>query len=168
MSKIGIDQDALEILKAQVKADEEANRLKQSEINLLKRREQFSIDEREATVKLRAEVERLVLELRELSEEIAGSISGGQLLGRKIEILQQEMADIERGLYAVLSRDLAEMRRSRGQLGNHIERREEKLTHQRNLEKLQLQAAQYGPLDVPLKIQNAIEAEKQKLKEIEE
>lgn len=168
---IDIDQAALEKLSAHIKAQEEANRLKISEINILRRREQLSLDEREATVKLRAEVERLVTALRELSEEIAANRMANQLTGQrlaqKIELLNQEVADVEKGLYSALSRDIAEMRKSRDKLGTHIGRREELQTHYHNLEKLQAQAAKFGPLDVPLKIQNQIEELQNKINELE-
>lgn len=163
-----LDQSALDALIAHTKAAEDANRLKQTEINLLRRREQFSLDEREATVKLRAEVERFISELRNLSEDISANIAASQLSRNKIDRLSQEIGDLEQGLYAVLSRDLAEMRRSKDRLGQHIERRQELETHYRNLEKLQQQAAEYGPLDIPLKTSNAIEALKAKIAEIEE
>jgi hypothetical protein len=164
---MNIDENALEVLRQQVKADEDSNRLKQAELNVLRRREQLSLDERDATVKLRNEVERLVLELRALSEEISASISSEVLLSKKVEKLADELADVERGLYSVLSRDIAEMRRNKTRIGEHLERKEELKQHYLNLQKLQSQAAQYGELNAPLHILNAIEAEKRIIGEIE-
>lgn len=161
-----LDNDALDILRSQVKAQEDANRLKTAEINVLRRREQLSLDERDATVKLRAEVERLVSELRELSEEISASTSLGMLLAKRVDKLADELADVEQGLYSVLSRDLTEMARSKARLGNNIENNEELKTHYRNLARLKDQAARHG-IDVPLHIANAIDAEERAIEELE-
>lgn len=161
-----LDDDALNILRSQVRAQEDANRLKTAEINVLRRREQLSLDERDATVKLRAEVERLISELRNLSEEISASTSLGMLLAKRVDKLADELADVEQGLYSVLSRDMAEMRRSKTRLGGHIEGKEELKTHYRNLARLKDQAAQYG-IDVPLHITNAIDAEERAIEELE-
>lgn len=161
-----LDDDALNILRSQVKAQEDANRLKTAEINVLRRREQLSLDERDATVKLRAEVERLVSELRELSEEISASTSLGMLLAKRVDKLADELADVEQGLYSVLSRDLTEMARSKVRLGSNIENNEELKTHYRNLARLKDQAARHG-IDVPLHIANAIDAEERAIEELE-
>lgn len=161
-----LDDDALNILRSQVKAQEDANRLKTAEINVLRRREQLSLDERDATVKLRAEVERLVSELRELSEEISASTSLGMLLAKRVDKLADELADVEQGLYSVLSRDLTEMARSKVRLGSNIENNEELKTHYRNLARLKYQAARHG-IDVPLHIANAIDAEERAIEELE-
>ena len=80
--------------------------------------------------------------------------------------LSERVDDLEQGLYALMTRDLAEMRRSRGKLGGRIDRRAEIATMSRNLEKLRNQAAQHGPLDTPLGLSNAIEALEQKIEEL--
>ena len=164
----GIDQEAFKKLSAHVQAQQDANRLKQSEITILRRKEQIGLDEREATVKLRAEVERMVTALRELGEDITANIAADQLSRNKIDRLSSEVGDLEQGFYAVLSRDLAEMRRSKDRLGQHIDRRKQLQLHYGNLEKLEEQAASYGPLEIPLKVSNQIEALKARIAEIEE
>lgn len=80
--------------------------------------------------------------------------------------MSEQFEELQQGIYAILTRDLAEMRRSRGRIGAAIERRGELQTLHRNLEKLQNQAAKHG-MDVPLSIQNAIEDTKQKIDELE-
>jgi hypothetical protein len=79
--------------------------------------------------------------------------------------LSERVDDLEQGIYAILTRDLAEMRRSRGKIGTTIDRRAELQTLYRNLSKLREQAARYGP-DVPLSVQNGIEETERKIEEI--
>jgi hypothetical protein len=80
--------------------------------------------------------------------------------------LSERIDDIEQGLYAILTRDLAEMRRARGSVGGRIDRRAELQTLYRSLEKLKIQAAKYG-LDIPLHLQHAIDEKEQSIAEIE-
>ena len=79
--------------------------------------------------------------------------------------LSERVDDLEQGIYALLTRDLAEMRRSRGSIGGRIDRRAELTTLYRNLEKLRNQAAKHG-LDVPVGLSNAIEDTERKIEEI--
>jgi hypothetical protein len=79
--------------------------------------------------------------------------------------LSERVDDLEQGIFAILTRDLAEMRRARGGIGATIDRRAELQTLYRNLEKLKNTAAKYG-LDVPLSVQNAIEDAERKIEEI--
>ena len=55
-------------------------------------------------------------------------------IDRRFDQLSSEIGDIEQGLYAGLSRDLAEMRRARGGIGATIDRRAELQQLYRNLE----------------------------------
>jgi len=80
--------------------------------------------------------------------------------------LSERVDDLEQGIYAILTRDLAEMRRSRGKLGGRIDRRGELATMSRNLEKLRNQAAQHGPIDTPIGLSNAIEELERRIEEI--
>jgi hypothetical protein len=104
-----------------------------------------------------------------LAEEVDQSLrerAAQQSIRREFnDELSQRIEDLEQGIYALLTRDLAEMRRSRGRIGGRIDRRGELATLYRNLEKLRNQAAKHG-LDVPLSVQNAIEETERKIEEI--
>lgn len=159
-----IDKDVLEVLKAQAKADDEANRLKQAEVNALRRREQMSLEEREATVKLRYEVQQLKTGLEQLSEEISATIGSQQLLVIQVKRLQELVEKIDDTMLLLLTEH------SQQALQEAIEEtstRKLKRKYQRNLDKLKEQAAGYGSLEVPLSLQNKIEAEERKLEELD-
>lgn len=159
-----IDKDALEVLKQQVKADEEANRLRQAEVNALRRREQMSLEEREATVKLRYEVQQLKTGLEQLSEEISATIGSQQLLVAQVKRLQELVEKIDDTMLLLLTEHSQQAVK---EAIDETNARKIKRQHFRNLAKLREQAAQYGALEVPLSLQNKIEAEERKLEELD-
>lgn len=163
------DDEALTRLSQLAQAQQEANRLKASELNILRRKEQVGLDEREATVKLRAEVGAMILALRELSEEIVAGRLALQLISRRIDELTKQQEQIESNMILLLTEHSPERVRQAAEIAEtDLSRRRLIRKYRDNLDKLQEQAAEYGPLDVPLKIQNAIEMIKGKIAEIEE
>lgn len=159
-----IDKDVIEVLKQQAEADREANRLKQAEVNALRRREQMSLDEREATVKLRYEVQQLKTGLEQLSEEISATIGSQQLLVAQIKRLQELVEKIDDTMLLLLTEHSQEALK---EAIDETSTRKLKRRYQRNLDKLKEQAAGYGSLEVPLSLQNKIEAEERKLEELD-
>jgi hypothetical protein len=137
-------------------AQEESNRLRQRELERDNRR----------TGQWAATVERYA-ELAELVKDWLRQHEAQKGIDREFHnSLSERIDDIEQGLYAILTRDLAEMRRARGSVGGRIDRRAELQTLYRSLEKLKIQAAKYG-LDIPLHLQHAIDEKEQQIKEIE-
>lgn len=159
-----IDKDVLEVLKQQAEVEKEANRLKQAEVNALRRREQMSLDEREATVKLRYEVQQLKTGLEQLSEEISATIGSQQLLVAQVKRLQELVEKIDDTMLLLLTEHSQEAIR---EAIEETSKRKLRRKYQRNLDKLKEQAAEYGSLEVPLSLQNKIEAEERKLEELD-
>lgn len=159
-----IDKDALEVLRQQIKVDEDKNRLRQAEVNALRRREQMSLDEREATVKLRYEVQQLKTGLEELSEEISATIGSQQLLVVQVKRLQELVEKIDDNMLLLLTEHSQQAIK---EAIDETSNRKLKRKYQRNLDKLREQAAGYGSLEVPLSLQNKIEAEERKLEELD-
>lgn len=159
-----IDKDVLEVLKQQAEIEKEANRLKQAEVNALRRREQMSLEEREATVKLRYEVQQLKTGLEQLSEEISATIGSQQLLVAQVKRLQELVEKIDDTMLLLLTEHSQEAIR---EAIEETSKRKLRRKYQRNLDKLKEQAAEYGSLEVPLSLQNRIEAEERKLEELD-
>lgn len=159
-----IDKDVLEVLKQQAEIEKEANRLKQAEVNALRRREQMSLEEREATVKLRYEVQQLKTGLEQLSEEISATIGSQQLLVAQVKRLQELVEKIDDTMLLLLTEHSQEAIR---EAIEETSKRKLRRKYQRNLDKLKEQAAEYGSLEVPLSLQNKIEAEERKLEELD-
>lgn len=164
-----LDDAALEKLSALAKAQEDANRLKQSELNILRRKEQEALNQIEETVKLRHEVQRLINELDILAEQITGYISGQQLVVQEIRQLKREMENLQSNMVLLLTEhNPIKTRQAIDELDNSLTIKKQLRQLYKNLAKLEQQAGKYGSLDVPLKLQNSIEAEQEKIAELEE
>lgn len=177
---MNLDDTALIALIQEKIAAEQANAAESKRLaDVTEAANQLLIKERERdnrrTGQWAATVDRYA-NLGELVKELIGVIVADRLereAGKSItrefnNTLSERVDDLEQGIYAILTRDLAEMRRSKDRLGQHIDRRKQLQIHYQNLEKLEEQAASYGPLETPLKILNAIEALRAKIAEIEE
>lgn len=169
MSDLPIDGDALDKLISYTKAQEEANRLKQTELNYLKRREQLSLDEREATVKLRAEVSRMITELQELSEEIAASIAVQQLAVKRIGQIEDRLLEIEQSQILLLTEhNPVKVRESAGNLEAIVTKRKQLQRKIASLNKLKEQEALHGPGESPIILLNKIESLENQIAELQE
>lgn len=165
----GLSTDALERLSALAKAQEDANRLKQSELNILRRKEQEALNQIEETVKQRHEVQRLINELDTLADEIAGYTSGQQLVANEVRQLKSEIESLQSNMVLLLTeRNPIKVTQAIEDLDNILTLKKQLRQHIKNLAQLQEQAAKYGLLDVPLKIQNSIMAEQEKIDELQE
>lgn len=160
-----IDAEALEKLSALAQAQQDANRLKSSEINILRRAEQWAMEEREATVKLRSEVERLITDLRELSEHLAANNMALQMLTKEIRTLREEVGKIDDNTLLLLTEHSNEAVK---EAIDETSKRKRRRQHQKNLDKLLEDAAQYGSADVPLHLHNKIDRERQALEDLED
>lgn len=155
-----------EKITAELSAAAESKRLAdaQAQSNLLRQLE-LERDKRRAG-QWAALIDRYA-ELGELVREWLKEHEAQKAIDREFHnTLSERVDDIEQGLYAILTRDLAEMRRARGRVGGRIDRRAELKTLYSNLEKLRNQAAKHG-IDVPLSLSNAIEETERRIEEIE-
>lgn len=166
---LSVDNAALERLSALAKAQEDANRLKQSELNILRRKEQEALNQIEETVKQRHEVQRLINELDTLADEISAYTSGQQLIVQEVRQLKSEIEGLQSNMVLLLTeRNPIKVTQAIDELENNLTLKKQLRQHRRNLAQLNEQAAKYGSLDVPLKLQNSIEAEQEKIAELEE
>jgi hypothetical protein len=148
-----LNTPAFQLLSEHIEAQKEANRLKQAEVNSLRRREQLSLDERDETVKLRMEVRNLINELEKLSEEVSATTSISQLLAQQVKELKELIAKIDDTLLLLLtehSQSLVNV------AATEASNRKAERQNIKNLEILRERAAKYGPLDIPLSLQNQI------------
>lgn len=166
---IPLDDTALERLSALAKAQEDANRLKQSELNILRRKEQEALNQTEETTKLRHEVQRLINELDTLADEITASILAEKLMAREVGQIKAEMEQLQSNMVLLLTeRNPVRVTQAIDELDNILTLKKQLRQHKKNLGHFQEQAAKYGELDIPLKLQNSIGAELEKIAEIEE
>ena len=164
-----LDDAALERLSALATAQLDANRLKQSELNILRRKEQEALSQTEETTKLRHEVQRLINELDTLADEIAASILAEKLMAREVGQVKSQMERLESNMVLLLTeRNPVKITQAIDQLENSLTLKKQLRQHKKNLEHFQEQAAGYGSLDVPLKLTNQIEAELEKIASIKE
>lgn len=159
-----IDQTALDKLSALARAQEDANKLKASELNILRRAEQWAMEEREATVKLRSEVERLITDLRELSEHLAANNMALQVLTKEFRALREEVGKVDDNTLLLLTEHNPQ---AVTKAIDETSKRKLIRQHQKNLDKLLEEAATYGSGNEPLKLKNQIERERQALEELE-
>lgn len=160
-----IDEAALEKLSALAQAQQEANRLKNSELNILRRKEQEALLSLEETTKLRHEVQRLINELDKLAEEIGASISAQQLLTAQIKSLREQVGQIDDNMLLLLTEHSNEAVKV---AIDETSKRKLIRQHRKNLDKLQEEAATYGSGNEPLKLKNQIEREQQALDDLED
>lgn len=164
-----LDDTALERLSALAKAQEDANRLKQSELNILRRREQLALNDVEETTKLRFEVQRLINELDKLADEIAASSLAQKLVAKEVSQLKSEIEQLQSNMVLLLTeRNPVKITQAIDELDGILTLKKQLRQHKRNLAQLQEQAAKYGASDTPLKLINSIESELDKIAEIEE
>jgi len=163
------DEAALEKLSALAQAHQEANRLKQSENNILRRREQIALDDIDQTTKLRYEVQRLILELDKLADEIAASLLAQKLVVQEVRQLKAEMEQMQSNMVLLLTeKSQVRIQEATKELEDVLTLKKQLRQHKKNLAQFKEQAAKYGALDIPLRITNQIEAEQDSIAEIEE
>lgn len=166
---VEIDEAALEKLSALAQAQLDANKLKASELNILRRKEQEALSQTEETVKLRYEVQRLINELDKLADEMAASILAEKLMAREVGQIRSEMESLQSTMILLLTeRNPVKVTEAIDELDSILSKKKQLKQHKRNLSHLQEQAAKFGSLDIPLKLANQIEAELEKIAEIED
>lgn len=156
-------------------ATEESTRLRQKEIERENRRSGLLVTTVERYAQLGELVKEFLAVVQAERKELLAIIeterkeeSARRGVQREFNnTLSERVDNLEQGIYAILTRDIAEMQRSQSKIGATIDRRGELQTLYRNLQRLQDQAARHG-MDVPLNIQNAIDDTERKIEEIKE
>lgn len=91
--------------------------------------------------------------------------SFGETVQRVIDTqraFRDTLLDCLRALHVILSRNPDDQRQTKPLINSQIEL----LQYQDNLDKLRLDAARHGPLDVPVKLQNEIERTEERIEEL--
>lgn len=157
------DKETL-LLWAQAQLD--ANRLQQDANTIERRRESIALQVIEAAQHLSQEVRLLMHEIRQWRESLAKQAAWQD---RVFEDIANRIERLERNQVLMLTEHSPQKQQdAAAELEAELPIRRELQRRSRNLSKLEEQAANYGSLDVPLKLQNSIEAEKERIAELEE
>lgn len=160
------EQPDKETLLKWAQAQLDANRLQQDANNIERRKQAISLQVIEAAQHLAQEVRLFLHEIR-LSREAQQKQAVWQ--DRVFEDLANRIERLERNQVLMLTENNPQKRTAASQdLEQELGVRKELKKRYGNLNKLERQAAEYGELDVPLKLSNSIEAERERIAELEE
>lgn len=129
--------------------------------------------EREVENRREARLNEILQRLVRSDEQMQGYVNKlvttddvfGETVQRVIDTqraFRDTLLDCLRALHVILSRNPDDLRQTRPLINSQIEL----LQYQDNLDKLRLDAARYGSLDVPLKLQNEIERTEKRIEEL--
>lgn len=160
-----IDHDAVEVLRQQIRTEEESNRLKQRELLILQRREELIWNAIEETTKLRAEVQVLIdyFKMSALTDDALQDTFTG--LSERLERLER-IAVLQLGMRG----NQDEVQQTREELRGELEQRHLKKLlerHYRTLRKLEEREAEFGG-NAPIEICNQLEDIREKITRLEE
>lgn len=151
----------LELAKAQV----DANRLKQDELNLERRRQAIPLQIIEAAATLSQDFRQLMTEVRQDRKTYKGQF---EWIDKIYEDLADRMDRLEHLIGLILIEGSKQEKKDAQQvLDNENSIRRQLKKRYRNLNKLDEQAAGYG-MDIPIQLLNAIEEEKAAIVDLEE
>jgi hypothetical protein len=162
-----IDPDLAQLIQAQL----DANRLKQSELNLRRRQEAMALETISSAEALKQDVRQLIIETRQLLDYLRQSALKDDALQDWFEHLASRIERLESGMMLVLMNklDSPSVRAEAGRTVADIDREHRqrlKSQHLKNLATLKEQAAQFGAGKAPLDLQNQIDAEQERLEEL--
>lgn len=160
------EQPDKETLLQWAQAQLDANRLQQDANTIERRKQAIALQVIEAAQHLGQEVRLLLHELR-LTREAQQKQAIWQ--DKVFEDIANRIERLERNQVLMLTENNPQKRAAASdELEHELALRKELKRRYRNLNKLQEQAAEYGSLDVPLKLANSIEAERERIAELEE
>ena len=117
---------------------------------------------------LAQDVRQLIYEVRQLLDYFRAYALKEDAIRDMFESIAERLERLERNEILLLTENNPEKRtRAAEELEQELASKRELKRRYRNLNKLQEQAAGYGELDVPLKVRNAMEAEQEKIAELE-
>lgn len=160
------EQPDKETLLQWAQAQLDANRLQQDANNIERRRQSIALQVIESAQHLAQEVRLFLHELRQARE---AQVKQAIWQDRVFEDIANRIERLERNQVLMLTENNPQKRTEASQgLERELATRQELKKRYRNLSKLQEQAAEYGNVDTPLKLMNAIEAEQERIAELEE
>lgn len=159
-----IDPQIADLIRAQL----DANRIAQSELNVKRRLEAAQLESISSNESLKQEVRQVIIEARKLLEYMQNTALTDDALHDWFEQLSHKVERLETGLMLVLmdKLDSEPVRVEASRLVKNISKEHRQkliMQHRKNLEVLEEQAAAYGAGNVPLEIRNQIDAEKEAL-----
>lgn len=160
-----LDDEAIEVLKSKIRAEDEANRLKQRELLAAERKEQLFYTYLDETAKLRAEVRTMIEYYQKhalMDDAVVDMFSG---ISERMDRLER-IAILQLGMRA----NQDEAGRTREELRQELELRHTKKLldqHYRTLRKLEEREAEFGDR-APIDLCNQIEDVRDKIAKLEE
>jgi hypothetical protein len=162
-----LDPKTLETLTAIARAQEDANRLKQSELNLKRRQETAILEQIASTQHLQQDIRELIRENRQLLDYFRNHALKDDAAQDIYENISERMERLERNLLLIFTQNNPKRsQEAQAELEIELAIKTELRKRQRNLNKLQNRAAEYGAIDVPLELQNRIEAEMEAIEKL--
>jgi chromosome segregation ATPase len=155
-----------------VERDKAANHQRELDLIAEKRSMDREVEKRrearlsEVVQRLINQVERseaLVSQLATMDDAFKDTV---ERLNEKTKGNTDAIQDLEKAVYALLTRSIDEMQSARGTIKARLEKRDLLAALYDTLNKLQIQAARRGD-DVPVHLQNAIEKKKQEIADLE-
>ena len=146
----------------------DANRIEQSRLNIERRKEQMSLEAIASTEHLKQEVRLLLFEARKMLDYLQKHALKDDAIQDIFEAMADRIERLERNQVLMLTENNPQKRQAASDtLEEELTIRNELKRRRRNLAKLEQRAAGYGALQVPLELQNQIEAEQEKISGLE-
>jgi hypothetical protein len=148
----------------------DANRLEASRQNLERRREAAQLESISSTEALKQDVRQLTFEVRQLLDYIRQNmLLSDDALRDYFEHLSHRIEGLETGMMLVLMNklDSPQVKQQAQTLINENHQQRLRSQHVKNLTILEERAAKYGSNNVPLDLQNEIDAEREALRKLE-
>ena len=160
--------DIIKQLLQVARAQEDANRIEQSKLNIERRKETATLEILSSSQHLSQDVRQLIVEVRQLLDYFRSYALKEDAIRDMFESIAERIERLERNEILLLTENNPQKRVEAAQeLEQELATKGQLKRRLRNLNKLLEQAAEYGELDVPLKVRNAIEAEQEKIAELE-
>lgn len=160
-----IDDDALDLLRQQVAADIEKNKLAQETLEELRRTRQAESQRTATWLQIAESVAAMPNTMRELLLAILGLSESNEAIARRLDRIDNFMLIIASGRNNNGNKARLE------ELKSDLEKEHYQtllFSYHRNLQHLQEQAALYGDSDIPLRIMNEIEQIRANISKTEE
>jgi hypothetical protein len=160
--------EVIQQLLKMARAQEDANRIEQSKLNVERRKETATLEILSSSQHLSQDVRQLIFEVRQLLDYFRAYALKEDAIRDMFESIAERMERMERNDILLLTENNPQKRvEAAEELEQELTIKRQLKRRQRNLNKLLEQAAEYGELDVPLKVRNAIEAEQEKIADLE-
>lgn len=159
-----LSPDQLNAILAAAEAQREATRQKQAELNLQSRQQMIALEQIAGTEHLSQDVRQFIKDVGDFLEYLKRQAIWQD---RIFEDIANRIDRLESNMLLLLTEHSQQkIETARQELEQEKPTRAELSKRRRNLAKLKQQAANYGAIDVPLVLQNKIEAEELAIEEL--